>query len=1109
MKECTKKYCSYLRSGENALLLIIITLILFIKPNLVYPNSLVEYLDSVIMSAVKHKNTLPIPSLIGFESDTVKIYNSSTPLFEWGKIEKANGYTIYINEIKKNRKPRNIFKSSRYTIIQSNKFKFPEGILEESKLYSIQLRSYHDHLWSNYTDPYYFKIDLSKKESPEKVFNLVLPQYLSNIEFKSDTLQNGKIEDKLMWNSVDAADTYELVIDEVRSSAIFGDEYVNILSKEVSDTTFRLSPNFLDKSKIYSWKIRAKISGEWKRFSQNKFINIRGSTSDVDQKSNNHEEIFMRLKFSNIINEMVVAAYKNDKVFLPIIEMLSLLQLNHKLDNEDKIISGEVFGVTDLKYLLSIKDKKLILGDETIQLSDKDIIETDLDYLLTADILEKIIGMKVATDMRDLTVKLTSDLTLPMQQRLANEKKLGLYKNNLASNNDYPLMFNRKRNLISGGFLDYSATSNYVINQSPFYSFQIGAGAELFGGDIQIFNQQSLFENKATYNQTYYKWRYAFLNNDYLSSVTLGNINSVGLQSFDFKGIQITNEPLEARRNYGKHKIEETTEPNREIEIYQNGQLIDIAHSGADGNYNFTIPFDYGTTSLELREYGPNGEFSVERKMYQIPIEQVPKGRFDYSFNFGKLEYNNENIFNGYSAYGINKWLSTKIGTNIFTSDFGNSSFYSNTTARIFDGTILDLTLAPNAFHELSLNSIFSDLASINFGAKLYEENVKLNPSNIKSELEGSVFLPFNLSNNMMSLMLRGRHTEFSISRRDDFSIRAYYNFNSFSPSLEFDYYNFDNKVSKFKSAFLNFRLGYSFYFPSTVFSGNIVDARFIYDAMNKKSQSINFSASTTILKKFRVQLTHQTNFRSSHSDTQLRIVFDLPFLRSNTTMSKSVVTQSIIGSVNYNQHLEELNFYNRGMIGRSAASFKFFVDENMNDIYDDGENLIPDMDIQINSIGSKRRVDEGDIIINDLESYSKYDVKLVDKHSKNPLWFPYNKKFSFISDPHQYKEIQIPFYEAAEVSGTVLKKSDQNSVPVAGLTLILENTKTKEITKIKTMSDGSYYQYGIEPGNYKIYIDETQLERIKLKSYPEKIETKVYSINSENYNKDFEFVLK
>jgi hypothetical protein len=492
--------------------------------------------------------------------------------------------------------------------------------------------------------------------------------------------------------------------------------------------------------------------------------------------------------------------------------------------------------------------------------------------------------------------------------------------------------------------------------------------------------------------------------------------------------------------------------------------------------------------------------------MYQIPVDQIPKGRLDYSFNFGELVNSKENIIQGFAAYGINDWLTTKLGTDLFADDFNNSSIYNTFSARMFDGYIANLTLAPNAYQELTLNSIFTDLATFNIGTKLYQNNEKLNPSKKISEFEGNLFVPIKIYDNQISFFLRGQKINFSGSNRLDLSLRTFYNYKSFSPSIELNYYNYQTQISNIKSTFLNFRLNYSLYIQSNMFTGNIIDTRLLYDVENKKVESLNFTLSTTIFQKFRVQVSHT---RNSYSDTQLRLVFDLPFFRSSSSVSSRGMTQSIIGSIDYNKPQNDVDFFNRGMVGRSAATFKFFLDRNMNKKYDKGENLIPDMDIMINSVGNKRRADNGNIIIGDLQSYAKYDVKLIDRNNKNPLWFPEKEKFSFVSDPHQFKEIQIPFYEAAEVMGSTFRKVGKNKIPLSGITIFLEEVETKKITKIKSMSDGSFYHYGLKPGKYKIYPDENQVKILGVSPVPEKHEGTINSISTDYLQNEFNFIFE
>jgi len=1046
--------------------------------------------------------TLESPKLISISEMVV----TESPTFRWEHVNNVNGYTIYIFENNGDLE-KNIFNSSYYGPITSNYYKMPDNILKKGKSYKIRMRSFNAEGWSDYSNPLFFRVELLN-QIRDKETVLPAPTIITRNSLIIDSLKNGVPKYSLVWNNEPLVTHYQIVIDGINTSAIFGDEYSNIITSTANDTIFNLSPEILSKFNKYRWRIRGKSQYGWSRFSPYYYFNLENHNSDESMIIDNAEDIIMRLKYAGIIDEMIIAQFIGEKALLPLIEILSLLQLNHSVDLENSTVTGQKIDNPKLKYLLKFNDGVLEIGKDTSKINPENLIESDLEYFVSENIVEKISGMKVDVDMRNLTVTLTSDFTLPIFQRMLNEQKVSLLKSS-SVNNNYPLMFNRERNYLSGGFFDYSATTNYAKNQLPYYSLNFGLGAEIFGGDTRISSQQTLFDKKITSSQFLYKWRYAILNNEIISNISLGDNNILGLQSYDFRGIQVSNKPLESRRIYGSYNIEETTKPNWKVEVFRNSQLVDIVYADENGKYNFLLPFNYGTTLLEFHELGPNGEYRIQRKMYQIPIDQVPKGRLDYSVNFGKLANTNEYLLHSNADYGINKWLSTKVGTDIFTDNLQQSSIYSSTTARLFDSYIINLKMAPNAYHELTFNTIFSHLASFHLGAKLHEENNKINPTDIKSELEGNVFLPIKINDNMMSLLLRGRHAEYSNSKRSDFSLRAFYNYNNVSPSIEFDYYNLNNDVSNFRSAFINFRINYSLAISSAIFSGNIIDARYVYDIFNKKPQSINVSISSTLFQQLRVQLSHTNNFSNSYSDTQLRVVFDLPFLRSSSSISKNVVTQSFIGSVNYNQHLENFNFYNRGMIGRSAATFKFFVDKNFNKKYDDGENLVEDMDIQINSIGNKRRANEGNVIVNDLESYSKYEVNLIDRHNKNPLWFPYNNKFSFISDPHQYKEIEIPFYEAAEVSGQILKKSKNNIIPQAGVEIVFEHIETKNITKIKTMSDGSFYYYGMQPGKYKVYPNEENLDVLKLNSEPKIINALIESIGEDEKNTEFNFVLQ
>ncbi len=908
----------------------------------------------------------------------------------------------------------------------------------------------------------------------------------------------------IKWKRVKNSEMYEIVIEAVNTSNILNNKYVQVVNQNLLDTLFTIDDKTLLNYENYRWKYRSKIENTWSDFSEYNYFNIPKEVLK-DSVNKAYDDLILRFKYGNYIDEMIIAKYNEGNIFLPLTEILNLLQLNHNEDiNNSRISVQSLDNEKSNNSIDFVNLNKMIKGAET-KISYSDFTQTELEYYVKTNLFELLISAKFEINLRNLEIKFSSDNQLPMAERFTNQRIL---QNKSSINEEkYPLKFDRERKYFSGGFFDYSLYGSYVKNVSPYYSINLGLGNEILGGDFQINSSNSIFKNEFMNNQTEYRWRYAFLNNRKISSITLGNEYAYGLQSYSFRGISITNQPLELRKNFGFQKLTEKTFPFANVEIYHNNEIIDILQADADGNFNFNYPFSYGTTILEFKYYGTNGETKTERKLYQIPTNQIPVGEFDYSLNFGKLISTDGYLIQANSSYGINDRITTQLGTDLFVNDFKNSSIFSKTSARVFEGYIANLNIAPNAFYEFEVNSIFADLANFNIGAKFYEKNDKINPTNIKSEIDGNIFIPIQLDENYLSIFARARKINFNGINRYDYSLRTFYDINNFSPSVEYNYAKIAN--TGFISSYLNLRMNYSFYIPYEFLGGNIIESRLTYNFNLKRFENFNISLSSTLFRDLRVQIAHNINFATKFSDTQLRIVLDLPFLRTNTNISNSVFSQSILGSVNYNSIFDEFDFHNRGMVGRSAAAIRFFLDENNNDIYDTNEKLITDIDVSINAIANKKYLDNGRILLNDLESYYKFDLKLNEGRNKNPVWVPVLDKFSFISDPNQFKEISIPFYEASVVNGIVYKIVANEKIPLEGINVFAENLITSKVTKIKTLSDGSFYLYGISSGKFKFYLDETQLEKLKLKSYPEKLNLNVHSINSDENNEDIIFILK
>lgn len=132
--------------------------------------------------------------------------------------------------------------------------------------------------------------------------------------------------------------------------------------------------------------------------------------------------------------------------------------------------------------------------------------------------------------------------------------------------------------------------------------------------------------------------------------------------------------------------------------------------------------------------------------------------------------------------------------------------------------------------------------------------------------------------------------------------------------------------------------------------------------------------------------------------------------------------------------------------------------------------------------------------------------VKVDENSINNPLLKPSIKEFSFKAKPDQVKGIDIPFYISGEISGTVYEFVGGERREAGGIQVIIESDKN-ELIKIRTFGDGSFYYFGIKPGNYIIYIDPKYTR--EKESFPPEYSIKIETGENNNFISDLIFEIK
>ncbi len=968
---------------------------------------------------------------------------------------------------------------------------------------------------------------LNEKLPQTKLATLGTPVLISpGNDGKPDTIYT--TQPVFKWHKVPNAESHLLRIykkvSEYQYNLIFNSAYYVV----IVDTSFLMLPNILDDNETYLWYIKALNDSSISAWSQPFRFTVK---TGKKKKSVKHhelilppteppvvethaiEEVFLTFKYGSVVNIPIIAFLEGDKLFLPVKTIFGALKIFYEDEGKIKTLTG-FFIDRSKKYKLDFTRREFEFNNRKIPLKKDEyyLDELDDEYYLTPDAFNKLFGMKFTVNYRKLILRLNSKILLPVYERELSKLNFEIFKNK-SQTNTYGKFFPSKSDLLNFGFVDYNVSSTLSRNSKPYSSYYFGLSSNLLGGEANVsFNGTAIAGNLIN-DRIDWSWRYGMFNK-YLTQITIGNFFVQGLSSYSLRGISLTNEPLEARRLFSKYKIRSKTHPNWEVELYKNNLPIDYVTADENGNYEFEIPLNYGMTYVKLRHLGTKGEVYVDEKLFHIPYELLPPKELNYHVNFGETPFTKIKIARADVEYGLNKNLTNKIGFDyIHSGSYKRGVFYNSLTAKVSTEYLINLIAAPNAFYKLGVSGIYPSLSSFDIFYTYHDKNVFFNPTEIKNDISLNIYHPMNLERLPVNFFSFGQYLTFQNGgSRKNIRLGINSTFYRLSPTITYEYFSSSNDIAEFTRSVLSAGFFYSLpQLPGFLKSlyGNVISTKLIYNTKTGKVENLFFAFSTNLFSNTRLQIVHSENLLGKISTTSLQLIVDFSFTRSTSTIVNTQFTQNFSGSLGYDANYNTVHSYNRFQQGKSAAIINCFIDDNGNMKYDSGEKRIKGIKLHLNNLSRIINEPDGKIVVSELIPYSAYFGKLLDSKVENPLLVPKFKEFSFIADPNKYKRIDIPFYFAGEINGSIKKQNGKDLLPLAGMKIKIENKSNGQIRKVSSFSDGTFYYFGLLPGKYRIYIDNEILKKLGLKSYPEYYDLEIKSVETGDYFDKLNFILK
>jgi hypothetical protein len=162
---------------------------------------------------------------------------------------------------------------------------------------------------------------------------------------------------------------------------------------------------------------------------------------------------------------------------------------------------------------------------------------------------------------------------------------------------------------------------------------------------------------------------------------------------------------------------------------------------------------------------------------------------------------------------------------------------------------------------------------------------------------------------------------------------------------------------------------------------------------------------------------------------------------------------------------------------GTGGVSARVFLDNNANNFYDDGDEVLENVKIRTVRTGANetaRTNAQGVGMITGLRGGGATIVEIDQNTIEDPFWVPKKIREVIVSRPGVTQEIEFPIQNTGEIDGTVYLEDAGRERPMAGVEVLLMDPKKEPVATTRTANDGFYLFTLVKPGRYTVEIPKT-----------------------------------
>ena len=171
-------------------------------------------------------------------------------------------------------------------------------------------------------------------------------------------------------------------------------------------------------------------------------------------------------------------------------------------------------------------------------------------------------------------------------------------------------------------------------------------------------------------------------------------------------------------------------------------------------------------------------------------------------------------------------------------------------------------------------------------------------------------------------------------------------------------------------------------------------------------------------------------------------------------------------------------------MATQGALMSRVFVDNNGNKVFDDGDEPLEGVRLEIDRGILKNESDaDGFIYIPSVSPNRNLIVKVATESLRDPFLVPVKKGVTVVAHPGGTARVDFPVVTTGEIDGTVFKVDGTKVFPISGAEIQLLGADGAVLRELRSAFDGFYLMEYVPPGSYTVRINPEQLTRLSLVS--------------------------